>query len=271
MTNQKKTVKNCKNCTITEVWAQIIGVPKSKFDLTDPYPLFKNLKNSLEKDGHQLNCTIKYPTGFTPTQTRNTPILNSVPIWNGEIKWKENNITKVLRLGDQFFGLHSLFKDSPYINYEQSFENSFKKIIGYIEEKNTFEAIQIIFRYINTINLTKEQNGNFNIGKYLKAIVGFNLDQPLLSSVFNYEFMSSIKKNRVIGLNTQLGATPKNENKILTIIRTTGVNSLEQKIKLNNNEIFSEIKDIKDELKKVFFDIMTDHTKNNIMEVQYAE
>lgn len=267
----ENTVKSCKNCTITEVWVQIIGTPKNKFDPTDPYPLFKNLKDSLEeKESRQLNCTVSYPVRHTPTQSQNAPILNSIPAWNGEIKWKEDNIVKVLRLGDHFLGLHSIFKESHYSNYEQSFENSFKRIMGHIEEKNTFEVIQIIFRYINTIDLAKEQNGDFHIGKYLKATVGFNLEQPLLSSVFNYEFMSSSKENRIIGLNTRFSVAPKDENKIATSIRTTGIQSLEQKIKLNNDQIFSEVKGIKDELKTVFFDVMTDYTKNDIMEVQYA-
>ena len=59
-------------------------------------------------------------------------------------------------------------------------------------------------------------------------------------------------------------------NEILNIIQTTGVSPLEQKINLNDTVIFDEIKSIKEELKDVFFNSITDTTKNEIMGVQYA-
>ena len=45
---------------------------------------------------------------------------------------------------------------------------------------------------------------------------------------------------------------------------------MEKQIELNDVAIYEEIKSIKEELKEVFFDVMTDKTKTEIMEVQYA-
>ena len=269
MKNQGKTVRSCKNCTISEVWVQVTGLPR-ELDLTNPYPLFHNLQKHLNKDGRNLNCGI----------SKDSPVLLNIqsgqhnvsicpPFWNGEIKWTENNYNKIIRTGHQFFALHSIFnKQSPYIDYESSFATTLKKVLGYIENENSFKAVQIIVRYINTMEIPKTADGKFNIGNYLKTNFSYHLNNPILASHFNYDLQSSYKKNRVIGVNTVIKGH-KNNN-IVSAVQTTGIASLEKQIELNDTAIYGEIKSIKEELKEVFFDVMTDKTKNEIMEVQYA-
>ena len=268
----KKTVKSCKNCTITEVWVQIIGMPgEYKNDPTNPYPLFKNLQAALSKKGHKLICNVKKVNNPVLLNIQSGSHKTSIvqPFWNGEIIWKENNQKKLLRVGHRFFTLHSLFeKNHPYVNYNDSFNKTLQTIINYIDDSNVFEAIQITVRYINTIIIKVEQERKFNVGKYFNINASYNLNKPLLNTNFNFEFQSSDKKNRIIGINTNIRG--KSVNEILNIIQTTGVNPLEQTIKLNDPVIFDEVKSIKEELKDVFFSSMTDIIKNEIMEVQYV-
>ena len=124
------------------------------------------------------------------------------PFWNGEIVWRESNQKKLLRVGHRFFAFHSLFdKTNPYINYDDSFNKTLKTIISYIDNSNFFEAIQIIVRYINKVTIKAGQNREFNIGRYFNINASYRLDRPLLNTNFNFEFVSSDKKNRIIGLN----------------------------------------------------------------------
>ena len=99
-------------------------------DPTDPYPLFSNLKVSLEKGNYQLEGQIlprDNPVLFN-IQTGQHKTSISPPFWNGEIEWIENSYKKIIRVGHQFFALHSLFDDkTPYINYNDSFSNYFTK------------------------------------------------------------------------------------------------------------------------------------------------
>ena len=269
MKNPTKTVKSCKNCTISEVWVQITGMPR-ELDLTHPYPLFHNLQKHLRKDGRNLQCGI----------SRNSPVLFNIqsgkhnvsicpPFWNGEIKWEENNYKKIIRTGHQFFALHSIFsKQSSYVDYESSFATTLKKILGCIENENSFKAVQVIVRYINTIEVPKSADGKFNIGSYLNTNFSYHLNNPVLASHFNYDLQSSYKQNRVIGVNTVIRG--HKNNSVISSVQTTGVASLEKQIELNDAAIYEEIKSIKEELKEVFFDVMTDKTKTEIMEVQYA-
>lgn len=273
MTDPKKTVKSCKNCTITEVWAQIIGMPgERKEDPTNPYPLFNNLKESLQKSQYQLQWKLlpkSDPTLFN-IQTGHHTVPISPPFWNGEISWIEHNQKKVIRAGHRFFALHTLFnKNSPYINYKESFQNTLKKIIDYIEDLNIFEAIQITVRYVNTIEINQTQDGPFDIKNYFNTSVSSHLTSPLLSTNFNFEFTSPDNRNRIIGINTDIRRGNPTTHSITNTIQTTGVNQLEKKMKLNDECIFNEIQSIKEELKEVFFGSMTEATKNNIMEVKY--
>ena len=274
MKADKKTVKHCKNCTITEVWVQITGMPgERREDPANPYPLFNNLKQSLQKNQYKLQGKIlpkSNPTLFD-IQTGSHKVSISPPFWNGEISWIENNQKKVIRVGHRFFALHTLFnKNSPYINYENSFQNTLKKIINYIEDLNIFEVIQITVRYINTIEVNQIQGGTFDIGKYFNISVSSHLSKSFLSTNFNFEFTSSNKRNRIIGINTNIRGGDPRTRSIINTIQTTGVNPLEKRIRLNDEHIFDEIQSIREELKEVFFDTMTENTKSNIMEVKYA-
>ena len=271
MTVQKKTVKNCKNCTITEVWVQITGMP-GEIDPSNPYPLFHNLKESLTKEHSQLQCKMlpsSNPVLFN-IQTGHHKVSISPPFWNGEIKWNENSQKKILRIGHHFFALHSIFdKNSPYVNYDSSFRITLEKIINYIRDLNIFEAIQITVRYVNTIEINNKQNGAFNIGKYFNTSLSSQVKKPLLNTNLNFAFASSDKKNRIIEISINIRGNPKTQG-IINVVQTTGVNPLEQKIQLNDKNIFTKISSIREELKEVFFDTMTEETKNNIMEVQYV-
>ena len=270
----KNIVKNCKNCTISEVWVQVTGMPSEikKQDPTDPYPLFSNLKTSLEKDNYQLGGQIlprDNPVLFN-IQTGQHKTSISPPFWNGEIQWAENNYKKIIRVGHQFFALHSLFDyKTPYINYKDSFQTTLQRVLSYISEANIFEVIQLVVRYVNKIEINTVEGQDFNIGKYFNTSFSYRLNKPLLNTNFNIEFMSSYKKNRIIGINTHISGHSKAQG-IINTVQTTGVNPLEKKIKLNDNDILSEIKSVKEELKEVFFDAITEETKNNIMEVEYA-
>ncbi len=264
-----KIVKSCKNCTINEVWVQITGMP-SALDQTNPYPLFSDLKKNLEKD-YQLQC------GITD---KNKPVLLGIqsgvhnvsicpPFWNGQIKWEEGKQTKIIRTGHQFFALHSLFDETnPYISYESSFEETLKNIMTYIKVDNSFKAVQIIIRYVNTLEFQKNERGQFDMGKYLNVNFSYNLKNAVLTSHFNCDFQSLSKPNRIIGISTAIRGNKTNS--VTSIVQTTGVNPLENSILLNDGQIFDEIKSVKEELKTVFFEIMTEHTKNEIMEVRYV-
>ena len=80
----------------------------------------------------------------------------------------------------------------------------------------------------------------------------------------------SFNNNGIIGVNTAFRGNASN-NCITSVVRTTGVTPLENQIPLNDQLMFKKVKSIKDELKDIFFDIMTDKTKNEIMEVQYEQ
>ena len=266
---EKKTVKSCKNCTISEIWMQVTGMPK-ELNPANPYPSFYNLRKSLEKK-YKLQC------GVTD---KNKPVLFNIKpgshqmslcpsFWNGEIRWEKDGKAYILRTGHQFFAFHSLFKYRPYTNYEYSFETKLKEIIAFINSDDIFKAVQIIVRYINTIEIPKKEDGSFDIDKYLNISFSNRLNHPILTSQFNYEF-KSFKHNGVIGVNTAF-----KENRvtdcITSVVQTTGVILLENQISLNDQMVFKEIKSIKDELRKYFFDLVTDKTKNEIMEVQYEQ
>ena len=272
MGNHTKTVKSCKNCTISEVWVQITGMPgEYRADPTTPYPLFTNLKDALEKE-HQLQYKIlprNNPILFN-IQTGHHKTAISPPFWNGEINWTEGGQGKILRVGHRFFAFHSVFnKNAPYTSYNDSFQTTLKRIINYLKDSNIFEAIQIIVCYANTIEISNKQNESFNIGKYFNANCSFQMQRPLLRTNFNFEFVSDRKKNRVIGINANIAGNQKNQS-IINIIQTTGANPLDKKTKLNSESMFNEIISIKEELKEAFFESMTEETKNNIMEVEYA-
>jgi len=264
----EKIVKNCKNCTISEVWVQITGMP-DKLDYTEPHSLFNNLKKSLEKK-YQLQCGLRkdHPI-LLNISTGQHKIAISPPFWNGEIIWTENNYKKILRVGHQFFALHSLFdENNPYMTYKDSFEDTLKKIMEYIEPSKAFDVIELKVRYINKIKLKTKSNGEFDIRDYFNAGFFYNLKSPLAIrySNFNYEFNSP--NNNVIGVNTIIRAN--NLKEIVSTIETTGVSFLKKQTKLNDEFILKNIQSIKEELKVVFFDVMNDNTKDNIMEVQYA-
>ena len=263
MKNQAKIVKSCKNCTISELWVQITGMPgEDRTEPTNPYPLFTNLKEALSKE-HRLQCKLleqNSPKLFD-IQTGHHTVSVFPPFWNGEIRWEENRYQKIVRTGHRFFALHSIFsKQSAYVDYESSFATTLKKILGHIENKNSFKVIQIIVRYINTMEFPKTPDGKFNIGDYLNTSFSYRLNYPVLASDFNYDCQSPYDKNRVIGINTIIRGH-KNNN-ITSIVQTTGVASLEKQIELNDTVIYEEIKSIKEELKEVFFNVMTEKNKN---------
>ena len=159
-------------------------------------------------------------------------------------------------------------KQSSYIGYESSFAKTLKKVLRCIENENSFKAVQVTVRYINTMEIPKSTDGKFNIGNYLNTNFSYHLSNPVLASHFNYDLQSSYKQNRVIGVNTTVRG--HKNNSVIFSVQTTGVASLEKQIELNDVAIYEEIKSIKEELKEVFFDVMTDKTKTEIMEVQYA-
>ena len=270
MKNPTKTVKSCKNCTISEVWVQITGMP-GETDPANPYQLFNNLKESLQKKNHQLQCKLL---------PRNSPVLFNIqagqhktaispPFWNGEIDWTDSNQRNMLRVGHRFFAFHSIFdKNSPYISYRSSFQETLKKIISFLKDTNIFEAIQITVCYVNRIEIDNKQNGSFDIGKYFNANCSFQVKKPLLRTNFNFEFISSKKQNRIIGINTNIKGNSQNQS-IINTIQTIGVSPLEKKMKLNSASAFNEISSIREELKEAFFEAMTEETKNNIMGVKY--
>ena len=269
---ERKTVKTCKNCTISEVWVQITGMP-DKINQTDPYPLFSNLKKCLEEK-YELQCMLRnaQPT-LLNIQTGQHNINICPPFWNGEIRWTDNNSKKILRTGHQFMALHSLFnQETPYISYNESFQKILKETLSYIKTDRTFKAIEVRMQYINKIILKTESGGNFNIKDYFKAGFFLNLGYPLrfMNSNFHYEFNSP--NNNIIGMNTNIRANPSAQNnELISIIETTGVNLLKERVELSDEStLLSKIQSIKQELKKIFFDTMTDNTKNNIMEVQYG-
>ena len=237
---EKKTVKSCKNCTISEVWVQITGMPKeNKTNPLNPYPLFKNLQSSLEKNGYQLQQGQLLPANdpvLVNIQSGSHNVSISPPFWNGEIIWSENNQKKVLRVGHQFFALHSIFnKNNPYVNYESSFKETLSRVMGYIKDVNVFEAVAITFRYVNTIEITQEQNEKFNMGEYFKTKFSCQLEKPLLSAQLNCEFISD-KKNRVMSINTNTRGVPP--ARIINTIKTTGVSSLESAVRFNDERVF---------------------------------
>ncbi len=274
-----KTVISCKNCTITEVWVQITGMPK-ELDPTNPYPLFRNLRAGLEKKYLEKKYEVQY--GLTD---KNRPVLINVapgssqisvcpPFWNGEIRLNKNGKIKIIRTGHQFFAFHSLFdRNNPYVSYASSFERYLKEIIDNINSSNIFETLQIIVRYINTIVMPKQPNGSFDMEKYMNINFAYRMNNPtIMTSQFNCEFRSN--KNNIIGINTHFQEEIRENsstNSILSIVRTTGVASLENLVMLNDLIIFEKIKSIKDKLKDTFFEIMTDETKNKIMGVQYEQ
>ena len=264
MTCPKRSVRSCNNCTIVEVWVQIIGAPeKNETDPVNPYPLFKNLKDALVKDGYQLEVETLIQNNSVFPKSQISP-----PSLKGEITWREDNQKKVLRMGHQFFALHSFFeKSSPYENYENSFKKTLQRVISYIEERNIFEAIQITVRYINMIELNTEQDGSFNIRKHFNTGFFYALDNILVKTSSSFQVLST-KKNRTIEMNTDIKGNPKN-NSLISIIQTTGANSLEKKIKLNDESIFKVIESTKEELKELFFDAMTDETKTKIIGAKY--
>ena len=270
---QTKNVKSCKNCTISEVWVQIAGMP-DKLNIVQPYPLFDHLKQFLEKENYKLQCELRkgHPV-LLNIQTHKHNMEICPPFWNGEIRWTENNYKKILRAGHQFLALHSLFsRQIPYLNYKNSFEYTLEKIIKSINDNQSFETIELRMRYINTIKLKTQLNGSFNVRDYFKVGVFHDLSYslPIRNSSFNYEYDTS--NGIILGVNITIAGNPSlpNTNNLLAIVETTGVKELKEKIKLNNTDILNQLKLIKEKLKGTFFDIMTDNTKDNIMEVQYA-
>ena len=107
------------------------------------------------------------------------------------------------------------------------------------------------------------------MGKYFNTNASSQLQKPLLNMSFSFNFASSIKKNRIIGMNTNIAGSPKTKN-IISVIQTKGANPLEKKIRLNDQRIFNEIESIRKELKEVFFEAMTEETKNKLMEAEYV-
>ena len=271
MKNTTKTVKSCKNCTISEVWVQITGMP-DKLSPADPYSLFNSFKKALESK-HQLQGGLR----------KGRPVLLNIgtgqhdldicpPFWNGEIRWIEEDQKQILRTGHQFFALHSLFNgQSSYNNYKQSFETAFQKIISYVEDDQAFEAAELKFRYVNTIGLQERSNGEFDLRDYFNAGFFYNLKHPIpiKHSNFSYEFNSK-KSGIMIGINTSIKAGRADKSPLTATIETTGRDLLKRNIKLNDGKIIQKTKSIKEELKTVFFDFITENTKDNIMEVQYA-
>ena len=270
---KQQEVKNCKNCTISEVWVQITGMPKEyQTDATNPYPLFTNLQKYLEskKDFKQTLLHNQMANPLINVNQGSHKISLYPPFWNGEIRWTEedSNQKKIVRTGHQFFSLHSIFNvNSRYQNYESSFEKTLKNILEYIEDKNSFDAVQITVRYINNIEMKKDSQEKFNVGHYLNANFSYKLNQDALTYNLNCELRSSLKEERIIGINTMIKAGK--DNNIATIVQTTGVDSLTKSIRLNNLSICDEIKKVKQELKQVFFSMMTNETKKNIMGVEY--
>ena len=249
---------------------QITGMP-DKFNPANPYPLFDNLKKSLEEK-NTLQCGLRkgHPV-LVNIQTTQHNIEICPPFWNGEIRWKESNCKKILRTGHQFLALHSLFDEqNPYTNYKDSFEHTFEKLIKYLEKCQVFETIELRIRYINAIKLKTQQNGEFNIKNYFNAGFFHHLDHPLRirNSGFNYEFSSN---DIILGVNTRIKALPLPQSNLLAVIETTGIKELKEKIHLNDaKNILKQTRLIKEELKTTFFNVMTDNTKDNIMGVQYA-
>ena len=267
---ENRTVKACRNCTISEVWVQITGMP-DKVNHTDPYPLFNHLKQCLEKK-YELQCMLrKVQPNLLNIQTGQHNIDICPPFWNGEIRWTDNN-KKILRTGHQFIALHSFFDyETPYSSYDKSFQSTFEEVLGYINTTQAFKAIEIRMRYINTIILKAKPDGKLNIKDYFKAGLFFNpgYHLPLRNSSVHYEFISS--NNIIIGMNINISTHSTQNNELISTIETTGVDLLKEKTELSNNSNFlSKVQSIKQELKTIFFDTMTDNTKNNIMEAQYA-
>ena len=271
MKNQKKKVKNCKNCTISEVWVQITGMP-DKISPADPYFLFNSLKKILENK-HQLQCGLrKGRPVLLNTETGQHDLDICPPFWNGEIRWTEKSQKKMLRTGHQFFAFHSLFDgQNSYSGYKRSFESVFQKIISSLENSQVFEATELTFKYVNTINLQTKTNGEFDFRDYFNAGFFHNLKYPLpiKQSNFSYEFNSK-KSGITINVNTNIKSEQPGKGALTAVIETTGTDLLKKKIKLNDKKIIERAKLVKEEIKTLFFDFMTDNTKDNIMEVRYA-
>ena len=253
------------------MWVQITGMP-DKLSPADPYSLFNNFKKALEPK-HQFQGGLR----------KGLPVLLNIgtgqhemdicpPFWNGEIRWMEKNQKQILRTGHQFFALHSLFDgQNSYKNYKQSFETTFQKIINYVKDDQSFEVVELKFRYVNTISLKEKSNGEFDLRDYFNTGFFYNLKDPIpiKYSNFSYEFNSK-KSGIMIGMNTKIKAGWANKNFLTATIETTGSDLLKGNIKLNDERIIQKTKSIKEELKTVFFDFITENTKDNIMEVQYA-
>ena len=263
MIDQETEIKSCENCPITSVLIQITGTPKKiNFEPANPYPLLKNLQDRLKKDEHIPAVAYNIVT-LHPEPNRTFP-----PFIQGQITWDENGHRKTLKVGHQIFSLEFSFKKS-YLSYENSIKETLKKVLGYIDKANIFEVIQIVVRYVNTIELDQNQDSPFDIQKYFNlAILASNLESAFLSIGSKFEFVSPNKGNRIIGINTGMRANQK-RGVIISTIQTIGTSILDEKIKLNHEIVLNEIQSIKEEIKKTFFGALTKTTKEQIIGVRY--
>ena len=263
----KKIVKSCKNCTIGEVWALFVGKP-SDFPEHAPYGLHNSVAQHLKTmgDEHSYDSYLYKGNPMPKRYEKKCPPFYNAEIWGRRRKF-------LVRTGHQFFAFHMQYTEQqPYQSYNRSYENELKKVLTSIDHPAAFEVTELKLCYHNNFQIESEKDGKFAAQKYFNAAIAYNQNAKPFPSLdqlsFSYAF--EVRDKVFIQLTNSLQEENRSSSKLRTHIRTIGhARPLPVETKLNDPILLKQILDLKSDIKNSFFDLLSQHTKDNIMEVKY--
>ncbi len=254
-------VVRCKKSNLRETWATLEGLPNPE--------KVHVIEEQISALTHHIRTTILSKKEYEDSQriiTSITSLPNQgvMPYWANEFRW-QNKGEKILRIGNNFLGFHTLHKEEhKYRTYAEDLEPLIKEVTERINADNAFLVKRTIFRYINIFFLDRE---GFNLNEYFDVNCSIKLDNepvPLSGFLANFSF-NGLKNNTTLTLDFK--AQPSND-KIFLIIETTGHQSLEKSVTISDQKILEVLRLLKEETKCAFFRCAKEKIKN-ILEVEY--
>ncbi len=251
----EKIVKTCKSSNIGEAWCVVKGTPGPR----DPFEPQHLLVKGKDKYGDlQLSNTLSVVKDGSSV----------APFWSEQVKW--NSGKHVCRFGHRFLSVHRLVNEvgDKYSSFEADVEPAARAWLEIYRAPSTPSptVASVAFGYKNIFDFAPDVDlfEYFNIRFGIKSLSGLTLvgiDLNFILSDTKDFFLHACIKNRPAAPHSK---TVRFETKIFARRNTANLTFAE------TEKILGITKELKHKARESFFAFVTDKTKDEILQAEYA-
>ncbi|MBI4749173.1 MAG: hypothetical protein HY774_11840 [Acidobacteria bacterium] len=251
----------CKNSTITEAWAKILGFPG---------------KRNEEEIGALAYFGKKRFDNFQPIPSVvliDSSLPDIPPCWEKQLTWDEGKL--LARIGHRFLSVHYLNRGrDPYQTFDQSLQPSLEGWLDVYRDTlssatDEYLVDQIGFGYVNRFQFAAK---DFDLSRHFRLSLGIDIAaaQNGISGIETTFRLVEKEVDTSIVVNLQVDAGFSNNSFLQVQTKIFAERQCKINCSFKDKElILQEIAHVKEIAKATFFDFATDET-HQLMEAHYA-